>query len=418
MSKTAKFIASTLLVTAFTAGCSSQVPLSTLTLNSTKAYKMDMSEFGANGISKSRISIKFNKTTDLSAFAAKYGLTLKKTINPIKTSIFTVSGSTPEAAIAKIRKNEGANIAFADTVSVVKLEKEINDPRAKEQFALTVTNSLKAWDVTMGAMTTQIAVIDTGIDPDHPDLVNKVVAKYNVFTKDDKVKDGAGHGTHTAGIAAAEANNNIGIAGMAPQCGLMIVQVLDANGSGSEETIADGVTWAADHGAKVMTMSLGLYKRSPIVEAALQYALDKDVVLVASAGNSNKKNDPITAPHLPSTYPGVVEVAATDKNDKKASFSNYGKTVTVAAPGVDILSTVPTYKTDDAEGTNYALMSGTSMASPCAAGVIGLIRAQHPDWKREQVVESLKKATNDLGGAGFDELFGNGRVDSLKAVNL
>lgn len=409
-----KILASTLLL-ALVAGCASQTPLSTTALKSTKFYRMDQTEFRADGVSKSRIVVGFRTLSNASSFATKYGLRVKSSINPIKSVVFELPlGTAPETMLTKLRQD--ASVAYAQTVSKVSLEKEVNDPRAKEQYALNVTNALKAWDVTMGERTTTIAVIDTGIDPNHPDLVNKVVSKYNVFTKDDQVKDGAGHGTHTAGIAAAMADNNEGVAGMAPQCGLMIVQVLDANGSGSEDSIAQGIVWAADHGAKVMTMSLGLYKRSDVVEKALQYALDKDVVLVASAGNSNKKNDPVTAPHLPSTYPGVVEVAATDKNDKKAYFSNYGKTVTVAAPGVDILSTVPTYPTGDASTTTYATMSGTSMASPCAAGVIGLIRAKHPDWNREQVVEHLKKSTTDLGTPGFDETFGNGRVDALKAV--
>lgn len=416
MNKTAKLVAGTLLVAMF-AGCSVQT--TGRTLSSTNAYTMDPTEFRADGVSKTRIAVGFKTTTDADVFAAKYGLRVRRSISSLKSAIFDIPlGTNPESMVTKIQNTEKTAVSFVETISKVKLEKEVNDPRAKEQYALNVTNALKAWDVTMGQKTTAIAVIDTGIDPNHPDLVGKVISKYNVFTKNDQVKDGAGHGTHTAGIAAAMADNSEGVAGMAPQCGLMIVQVLDANGSGSEDTIAEGITWAADHGAKVMTMSLGLYQRSELVEKALQYALDKDICLVASAGNSNKRNDHLTAPHLPSTYPGVIEVAATDKNDKKAYFSNYGKTVTVAAPGVDILSTVPTYRCDDAQTLNYATMSGTSMASPCAAGVVGLIRAQHPDWTREQVVEQLKKSSTDIGTAGFDEYFGNGRVDALKAVTL
>ena len=215
-----------------------------------------------------------------------------------------------------------------------------------------------------------------------------------------------------AGIigGAASVSGGVGVAGLGNKCMILPVKVL-SNGSGSLDTIAEGVIWAAYHGAKVLSMSLGIYRRSPVVEKALDYALKKDVVITASAGNNGSENDPIKAPHLPSTHPGVIEVAATDANDKKASFSNFGKTVSVAAPGVDILATLPT-----SQGS-YGSMSGTSMAAPHAAGLAGLIRSAHPDWNREQVKKWMEQSANKLGGTGFSPLYGHGRIDAFAAVS-
>jgi thermitase len=307
-------------------------------------------------------------------------------------------------------------VRYVEPVNLVTLEKDVNDPRAGEQYAPQITHVREAWDVQMGTPNTVVCIIDSGVDMGHPDLKAKIVPEsYNVLDHNNKPMDDHGHGTHCAGIAAALADNNEGGTGVAPGVGLMSVKVLDAAGRGNDATIAEGIVYAADHGAKVASMSLGLYKRSKVIEDALQYALDHDVVLVASAGNNNAENDPTTAPHLPSTYPGVIEVAATDAQDKKASFSNYGKTVSVAAPGVDILSTLPTY--DVGRPLNYGKMSGTSMASPFVAGLAGLVRSQFPDLNREQVRARIEASADDLGAAGLDPFYGHGRVNGLKAVS-
>lgn len=367
-------------------------------------------EFRADGVSKTEVVVRFVGQRAAIPFR------VKKTIPGINATVVEVpAGTTPEQVIETLKAKYA--IKYAQPVNRIVLDDVAADPMMKDQYQLDVTGAIKAWDVTKGDRNVQIAVIDTGIDPNHPDLKDKITSSWNVFTKTSTVRDGAGHGTHCAGIAAAAVGNGQGGSGIAPGCGLMVVQVLDQNGSGSDQTIADGIVWAADHGAKVMTMSLGLYKRSQVIEDALQYALDKDVVLCASAGNNNAENNPETAPHLPSTYPGVIEVAATDNKDAKASFSNWGTTVSVAAPGAKILSTVPTYPCSNAKTTSYATLSGTSMASPCAAGVAGLIRSRHPEWNREQVRKALEASAKDIGDQGYDKYFGFGRVDALAAVS-
>jgi subtilisin family serine protease len=156
-------------------------------------------------------------------------------------------------------------------------------------------------------------------------------------------------------------------------------------------------------------MSWGFYRRSRVLEDALQYALDHDAVLVASAGNNHARNEPKTAPHLPSTYPGVIEVAAVDHDAVAARFSNFGRTVSVAAPGVDILSSVP---------GGYELKSGTSMAAPHVAGVAALVRSQFPELGWQAVKQRLEATARDLGEAGPDEVYGAGLVDAAAALGL
>lgn len=393
-----RLLTGTLLASAVLAGCG--LPSSMPSMG-TATPAVSKSDFRANGTSRKEIVVKLTPGIG----AKSLGIKAKRVIPSIGTMVVEVpAGKTPEQVMAELKKT--GRVAYVDYVNQVVLEEEAVDPLMKDQYALTNTNATKAWKTTKGDAKTIIAVIDTGADMNHPDLKDKIVASYNVFTKTAEVSDSHGHGTHCAGIAAA-ALNGVGIAGIAPDAGLMPVQVLNASGGGSDATIAEGIVWAADHGAKVMTMSLGLYKTSKVLEEALQYALDKDVALVASAGNNNAMNDPVKAPHLPSTYPGVIEVAATDNADAKARFSNWGDTVTVAAPGVDILSTVP---------GSHKKMSGTSMASPAAAGVVALIRTRYPNLNREQVKLHLQKTAKDLGEPGFDKYFGHGLVDAAAAV--
>lgn len=366
------------------------------------------SDFRANGVSKREVVVKFASRSSIQLS----GYRVRRSIEALNAHIVEVpSDRSPEEVVADFARNP--NVTYADYVNRTQSEgafsKTPNDPRLKEQYNLRAVHALDAWKTTAGEKRVIIAVIDSGTELDHPDIKPQIVQSWSVLTHRAQLTPGGGHGSHTLGIFGAAANNGQGIAGIAPGCGIMAVQISDqATGQGSDATIAEGIIWAADHGAGVMSISQGIYKHSKVLEDALQYALDKDVVICASAGNNNAENDPKTAPHLPSTYPGVIEVAATDSNNQKASFSNWGKTVTVAAPGVDILSTVP--------GKKYQLMSGTSMAAPCAAGVVGLIRSRFPNFDREQVKEHLCKTAQDLGEKGFDKKYGYGLVDAAAAV--
>jgi subtilisin family serine protease len=181
------------------------------------------------------------------------------------------------------------------------------------------------------------------------------------------------------------------------------VKVLDDTGAGSTYGVAQGIIWAADHGAKVINLSLGNYADANFLHDAIRYAFDKDVIIVAASGNDNTSQ-----PGYPAAYPEVLAVAATDENKNRASFSNYGDYIDVAAPGVGIASTYP--------GNQYAALSGTSMASPHVAALAALIRSVNPTLKNTEVMDIIRQTAEDLGPPGKDPYFGYGQIDVAKAL--
>jgi serine protease len=287
------------------------------------------------------------------------------------------------------------------------------DPLLEEQWALEALGLPTAWASTTGCGAT-IAVVDTGVDLDHPDLRGHLVPGIDLVDGDDEPDDENGHGTHVAGIAAAIADNGIGIAGAAPCARIMPVRVLDADGAGGDETIAEGIRWAADHGADVINLSLGesgivgrLRAGGELNDAILD-AHEHGALVVAAAGNDGAarlRNYRIQVP--------VVIVGATDADGHAADFSNYGDLRMLAAPGAEILSTAPydgtTIWPDGTDG--YELLDGTSMASPYVAGVAALLRAQGLD--ADEAANVLFATTHDPGD---DIRLGAGLVDATAAV--
>lgn len=386
-------------------------------------------DFRADGVSRREVVVRMAP----GAAALPRNLKTKWKLPAIGVAVVEVpSGQSPEQAIAAIRKTSG--VRYAEVVRQVDVgDPEIEDgpkraattgysvlasllpgnvdPRMAEQYGLSLVKAPEAWSITPGDKRTLVAIVDSGIDITHPDLRSQVAGSYNAVTKSPEVSDRKGHGTHTSGIAVAAAGNAEGGSGVAPGCGLLAVQIssqgLGKAGRSSDVLAAEGVIWAVDHGAKVVSMSFGFYRRSRVLEDALQYALDRDVVLVASAGNNHTQNDPETAPHLPSTHPGVIEVAAVDRESRQAEFSNFGRTVSIAAPGVDVLSSIP---------GGYKTKSGTSMAAPHVAGVAALVRSRFPELDRAAVKARLEQTAADLGDPGGDEVFGHGLVDAAAAI--
>jgi thermitase len=355
----------------------------------------------------------------------KYSATIIKRIDAINRLVIQVPKGQEDAILSELKKDNLIEAAEPDYIN--KAFFVPSDPSLNVQYGLANTgqvikgqqgtahadiNAEVAWDITRGNGV-KIAILDTGIDANHPDLSGKIVAQKDFIGGAASANDNFGHGTHTAGIAAASTNNSIGISGMCPDCQLIIGKVLDDQGSGPDSTIIDGITWAADNGAKVISMSFGGTGNSTAKQAAIDYAWGKGAVLVASAGNTGQ-----TGKNYPGANTKVVSVAATDNKDQKASFSTYGTWVSVAAPGKSIYSTLPThaYNLQQTKNTNlnYDYLDGTSMSCPMVAGVVGLIWASSYGTSNTAVVQRLYDTADKITGTG--QYWVNGRVNAGLAV--
>lgn len=271
------------------------------------------------------------------------------------------------------------------------------------QWNLPIIETNRGWQLTKGSNDVIVAVVDTGVDINHPDLKDRLLKGYNAIDPNRDPVDDVGHGTHVAGIISATVNNNEGIAGMMWGGKLLPVKALDNTGSGTTYSVAQGIIWAVDQGAKVINLSLGNYADAQFLHEAIKYAYDRDVVIVAATGNDNTER-----PGYPAAYPEVLSVSATDYNLNRASFSNYGDYIDVMAPGESIASTYP--------DNQYAALSGTSMASPHVAALAGLIRSINPELNNKEVMEIIRNNVIDLGDSGRDKYYGYGQVDVYAAL--
>jgi thermitase len=274
-----------------------------------------------------------------------------------------------------------------------------NDPKFRYQWALRKPGFQDAWDRSKGSGA-DVAVVDTGADVGHVDLRHKIAQAKDIVNDDGKVKDLSGHGTHVAGIIAAETGNHKGVAGGCPKCRLLVAKVFDGKNTGTVTRFAQGITWSADHGAAVINLSFTHPMPSTVEENAIEDARSKGAVIVAAAGNkdTNKRT-------YPAASPGVIAVAATNKEDRRASFSNHGSWVDVAAPGVEVLSTIP---------GGYASWSGTSMAAPHVSALAGLLASEGKS--RANIQDLIIKTAVDLGPKGRDPYYGAGRISADRAV--
>ena len=311
----------------------------------------------------------------------------------------------PAATAARSVRRYAANpcVIYAEPNHIAQAVAEPDDPYFSSQWGMYKVEAPAAWDTTTGSATVTVAILDTGVDQDHPDLVGKIAKNAN-FTTSRTVDDRHGHGTHVAGIAAAATNNGIGVAGLGYDSSIMNVKVLGDDGSGYYSWVINGIIWAADNGAQVINMSLGGSVSSSALQDAVNYAWSKGAVITAAAGNSGS-----SSPLYPAYYANCMAVAATDSYDRKPSWSNYGDWVDVAAPGVSILSTV--------KGNSYGYMSGTSMASPHVAGLAALVFTTVGDDNdngllNDEVRDRIESTCDDIGVSGI----GSGRINATRAV--
>jgi hypothetical protein len=301
-------------------------------------------------------------------------------------------------------------------------------------------NAEPAWDQTTGSASIVVASIDTGVDRNHADLTNNMWVNtgeipgngidddgngyvddyygWDWVNNDNDPMDDMGHGTHTAGTIAATGNNGIGVVGVNWNSRIMALKFLDSSGSGYLSDGIKALQYAADMGAKVSSNSWGCICNSAAMDDAIQYEHDKGMVVAVAAGNNN--GDALD--FSPASADGAITVAASDYNDAKAWFSNWGEKIDVAAPGVNILSTRaainPMCTASITVGTNYCVVSGTSMATPHVAGLAALILAKNPSLTNEEVRQIIRAGAVDLGAVGKDSSFGYGRINATGSIYI
>jgi subtilisin family serine protease len=302
-------------------------------------------------------------------------------------------------------------VTFAEADTVVSATYEPSDPDwvdATMRYGLERVQAPAAWEIITGTATVVIAVVDSGVNLDHPELAGQLVAGYDFVDNDDQPYDTTGHGTHVAGVIAAGINNGLGVTGVCPNCKVMPVRVLNNANLSSWATVARGILYATDQGARIINLSLGAQLYSETLAAAVRYATERGVVVVGAAGNNGGE-----APFYPAALDGVIAVSATTTADTRWERSDFGSYIDVAAPGDLIYSTY--HQLDNIFG-GYTYMSGTSMAAPFVAGVAGLLLSADPTLSATQVTEAMILGADDLGAPGWDAEFGFGRVNAYGAL--
>ncbi|MGW9015951.1 S8 family peptidase [Priestia megaterium] len=296
--------------------------------------------------------------------------------------------------------NKLEEVEYAEPNHMLKAFYTPNDPFFAYQYGPQKVQAPDAWDVTTSNGNIKIAIIDTGVQLNHPELAIKLWPGYNFVEGNLNPNDGNGHGTHVAGIAGALTENSLGIAGIAPSASIIPVRALDNSGNGTLSNIANAITYSTNAGAKVINLSLGSSQGSITLENAINYAWNQGVVIVAAAGN--EASNTLT---YPAAYQNVIAVASTDINDQKSDFSNYGTWVEVSAPGSTILSTYT--------GSYYAYLSGTSMACPHVAGLAALLAAQGKN--NVQIKNTILSTCDPVSGTGLYWTYG--RINAKRAVH-
>jgi subtilisin family serine protease len=328
---------------------------------------------------------------------ARAGATVEYAIPQIRAYVLDVDPDRRAEALASLRESAAVASAAREQLAEA-FDLDPDDRDWPQQHGLRVAGFPKAWEVTQGSSGVVVAVIDSGVDAQHVDLRGALVPGHDFVNGDADPADDHGHGTAVAGVIAARANSEGG-AGVCPRCSLMPIKVLDASGTGGDTAIAAGIVWAADHGAKVVNLSLGGPGSSPELTNAIGYAVAKGVILVAAAGNSGT-----TTQFFPAADSRAVSVAATTTSDARYSWSNFGPWVRLAAPGCNI-ATLP--------GGRYGNFCGTSSATPLVAGLVALELSAHPRATAQEVERALVSAAVPL-----PDVVQFGRIDAGKTLSL
>jgi subtilisin family serine protease len=317
--------------------------------------------------------------------------------------ILKVEMGTVSQVIAALQDEPG--VVYAEpNYYVYALNTYPNDPGWINQYGPTAIRAPQGWDMATGSSAVTIAILDSGVDPNHPDLAGKLVAGYNFVSGNTDTHDDYGHGTHVAGVAAALSNNGVGIAGISWGAQIMPVKVLNSFGSGTYANVAAGIHWAVENGARVLNLSLGGSTSSQTLKDAVDQAVADGAVLVAAAGNNG------SFVLYPAAYPDVVAVGATDQTNTRVSNSSIGAQLDLMAPGLNI------YTTQIGGGLTYD--SGTSLAAPFVSGVAAILIGVPGNGYSSTVIDQMTGSALDLGDTGNDDKYGYGLVQLDGALRL
>lgn len=392
--------------------------------------------FGHSDLDAALKGIKVKSITRLHPPAPRASFAMAAAVELATTFRVAFDDKTPvEEVVAKLDQVDAVKYAEANRYRETYVTP--NDSMFASQWGLTKINCPAAWDRTKGASSVIVAVIDSGVDLDHPELAALLVPGTDMVDlgpapvarpgfrfegdfagRDGVPQDEVGHGTHVAGTIACASNNATGVAGVTWNCRIMPVRVLarivnisnpaDVRGVGSAADIAAGIRWAVDNGARVLNLSLGGVTDTNVERDAIAYAIAHGAVVCAAMGN-----DPTAGDSFPAAYPDVIAVGAIDSADRRAGFSQVGPHIDVAAPGVGILSTV--------WDNGFTTMSGTSMATPHVAGVAALILSINPSLTGAQAADIIRQTARPLRDNPGDPIpnnnYGFGCVDAAAAVN-
>lgn len=335
----------------------------------------------------------------LEAVLAAHGGRSLGRLRGLQTHVMAVPpGQSEEKVLERLARHPHVEFAELDTLLPVD-STTTNDPLLSSQWHLPKIAANSAWQSATGAGTI-IAILDTGVDASHPDLAGQLVPGWNMYDDNADTSDVYGHGTPVAGTAAAAGNNATGVASVSWGARVMPVRISGPDGYASLSTIAQGLTWAVDNGARVANISYAA-SGSSTVRSAADRMRSKGGVVAVSAGNTGAATGRASTDSL-------IVVSATDSSDARTSWSSYGADVDLAAPGAGIYTTT--------RGGGYGGKSGTSFSAPIVAGVAALIKSLRPDFSSAQIESALLSTAIDLGAAGRDDYYGHGRVDAGAAV--
>ncbi len=341
---------------------------------------------------------------------------LKETpiLRKLNAAIVQVPQGKEEAYLRQLRSLPG--VRFVERNGIVRADLIPNDPLWSSQYGPSHVQAPTAWDTTTGSPAVILAIVDSGIDPNHPEFAGRILPGYDFVENDPIPQDECGHGTHVTGIAAASGNNLEGIAGIAWNVKILPIRVLGADCSGTFVSVAEGIVGAVERGARVINLSIGSASNSRLLQEATFYAYTHGAALIAAAGNTN------SSVVYPAKYEWVLAIGATDNTDTRTSFSNYGPELDLMAPGKDILSTFPTYNHflyHDLLGKspNYDTLSGTSMAAPHVAGAAALLASLPAFDSPDKIYQALTQTALDLDTPGRDDYTGYGLLQIDAALH-